>query len=179
VINWPNKQPILVAGDLLLRPWKTEDAEAVYKICQDSEIAEFQTLNSPFSYEDAKNFVTGNDESFYNQSSMAYAGEVNGQVVLSIVLHSVNKFDHVIEIGYWVSPTSRGQGLGTQAVRMLTNQAFEMGFRRVQAICDELNQGSISVLKKSGYILEARLERALTRRSGEQTQALLFATFPN
>lgn len=179
MITWPSEQPILVEDDLILRPWKPTDADVVFEICQDADIAEFQTLNVPFTRDDAANFVTGNDESFNNQRSMAYAGEVNGEVVLSVVLHSVNKFDHVIEIGYWVSPSARRQGLGTQAVRMLTKQAFDMGFRRVQAICDEVNQGSISVLEKAGYTLEARLNKALTRRSGEQTQALLFAAFPD
>ena len=165
-------------GDLTLRPWKQSDADEVFVICQDADIAEFQTLNVPFTHEDAQKFVTGNDESFEEHRSIAYAGEVDGRLALSVVLHSVNTFDHVVEIGYWVNPEMRQRGLGGAAVTSVTQLAFDMGFRRVQAICDEVNYGSIALLTHSGFTLEARLRNALTRRDGEQTVALLYAKFP-
>ena len=179
MINWPETQPILRDGELTLRTWRFEDADEVFEICQDADIAEFQTLNVPFTREDAKKFVTGNDEAYASQRVVPYAGEVDGKVALSVVLHAANKFDHVIEIGYWVAPEFRGRGLGTQAVGLLTQFAFDMGFRRVQAICDEVNDGSIALLERAGFQFETRLRNGLTRRNDEQTDALLFAKFPN
>lgn len=178
MITWPEVQPILRDGELTLRTWQGDDADEVFAICQDADIAEFQTLNVPFTTEDAQRFVTGNDESFKNQRVVAYAGEVDGKVALSAVLHSANKFDHVIEIGYWVAPEFRGRGLGTRAITLLTQLAFDMGFRRVQAICDEVNRGSIALLEKAGFEYETRLRNGLTRRNDEQTDALLYAKFP-
>lgn len=179
MITWPETQPILRGGELMLRPWQLSDADEVFEICQDADIAKFQTLNVPFTREDAHNFVTRNDEGFMSQRVMAYAGEFEGKVALSVVLHAANKFDHVIEIGYWVNPKFRGRGLGAQSVELLTQYAFDIGFRRVQAICDEVNLGSIALLKKAGYEYESRLRNGLTRRNDEQTDALLFAKIPN
>ena len=178
MITWPEVQPVLRDGELTLRTWQRGDADEVFEICQDADIAEFQTLNVPFTRQDAQDFVTGNDESFNGKTVVAYAGEVDGKVALSVVLHSANKFDHVIEIGYWVSPEFRGRGLGTKAVALLVQLAFDMGFRRVQAICDEVNAGSIALLEKAGFAFETRLRNGLTRRNDEQTDALLFAKFP-
>ncbi|MGH3450260.1 MAG: GNAT family N-acetyltransferase, partial [Haloechinothrix sp.] len=45
-------------GDLLLRPWQPQDAEAVYRACRDPEIQRWTTVPSPYLREHAEHFVT-------------------------------------------------------------------------------------------------------------------------
>ena len=45
-------------GALLLRPWRAEDADAVYRACQDPEIARWTMVPQPYRMEHAVDYVT-------------------------------------------------------------------------------------------------------------------------
>src|SRR6266508_2973041 len=47
----------LTEDDILLRPWRPEDADAVYAACQDPEIQRWTTVPSPYLAEHAARFV--------------------------------------------------------------------------------------------------------------------------
>ena len=49
-------------GELLLRPWRPDDAEAVYQACQDPLIPRWTTVPSPFLHEHARDFVTATSD---------------------------------------------------------------------------------------------------------------------
>ena len=36
-LDWPQEQPALDEGVLVLRPWRSDDADAVYRACQDAQ----------------------------------------------------------------------------------------------------------------------------------------------
>ena len=83
--------------------------------------------------------------------------------------------DHNAEIGYIISRDARGQGLATRATMMLTEYAFEIGFRRINALVMPDNIGSQKTLLKAGYYQECVMRDFFTRRNGEQTDAISFA----
>ena len=37
-LNWPEDQPILDGETIILRPWRPEDAQAVFEACQDRQL---------------------------------------------------------------------------------------------------------------------------------------------
>jgi RimJ/RimL family protein N-acetyltransferase len=57
-----------------------------------------------------------------------------------------------VEVGYGVSPLSRGNGAATAALRMLSLLAFEAGASEVLAEVLPENKASIRVVQKAGFV---------------------------
>lgn len=178
VINWPVSHPTLIDGDLLLRVWESADAQFLLESCQESAIQEFTTVPVPYTLANASDFIENVANWFDREESMGLVGCISGQPALSVALHHVNKFDHAIEIGYWVASDFRGSGLGARAAKLLTDYAFAIGFRRVEALTDPENIGSQKTLTAAGFEFENILRQKLTRRDGTQVDALVYSKFP-
>ncbi len=177
MINWPTSQEVLASGSLTLRPWELSDVDFVYTACQDPLIQEFTTVPSPYTLEDAKKFINRKREEFFSQVSMAYLGLVDNAPALSVSLHDIKVFDHLAELGYWVAKDFRGNGLGVKAAQLLTDYAFKIGFRRIEALTLPENIGSKRTLELSGFNFEVEIQNRLARRSGDQANGLLFSKF--
>ena len=68
------------------------------------------------------------------------------------------------EIGYWLGEEFWGRGIATQALRAVTDYAFEhYDLCRLYAHVFEWNMASARVLEKAGYTLEARLKKSVTK----------------
>ena len=178
MISWPISEPVLVDKALMLRPWHLDDVPAVFDICQDPTIQEFTTVPVPYTREIAELWIRTSPQKYLEREKISLAGIRNGELALSISLHSIHEFDHVGEIGYWVSPQARGEGLASLAVEMLTDFAFAIGFRRITAITLPENMASQKTLLNAGFELETVLRDGMTRRDGTQTNSVLFAKFP-
>jgi RimJ/RimL family protein N-acetyltransferase len=178
MISWPLSESVLVDKALMLRPWHLDDVSAVFEICQDPAIQEFTTVPVPYTKEIAELWIRSSAQKYVERDKISLAGVRNGELALSISLHSIHEFDHVGEIGYWVSPQARGEGLATHAVEMLTDFAFAIGFRRITAITLPENMASQKTLLNAGFELETVLRDGMTRRDGTQTNSVLFSKFP-
>mgnify|MGYP001816625209 CR=1 FL=1 len=56
------------------------------------------------------------------------------------------------EVGYWLRPEARGQGLCTEVVGRLVTSGFETwGFRRITIGCDGANRPSLGVAERLGF----------------------------
>ena len=65
------------------------------------------------------------------------------------------------EVGYWLGESFWGRGIATEALVAVTQYAIEThGFTRAFALPFAENAGSVRVLEKAGYVLEARLKRS-------------------
>jgi len=179
MISWPVSEPVLVDQTLMLRPWDIQDAGDVTQICQDPAIQEFTTVPLPYTREIADFWIKSRTKSYQDRNAISLAGIRNGELVLSVSLHNIKEFDHIGEIGYWVSPAARGEGLAAHAVEMLTNFAFGIGFRRVSALTLPENSASQKTLLKAGFEMETLLRDAMTKRDGSQTNSVVFSKFPN
>jgi RimJ/RimL family protein N-acetyltransferase len=178
MISWPIGEPVLVDKALMLRPWHLDDVSAVHEICQDPAIQEFTTVPVPYTRDIAEHWIRSSPQKYLEREKISLAGVRNGEIALSVSLHSIHEFDHVGEIGYWVSPSARGEGLASHAVTMLTEFAFAIGFRRITAITLPENAASQKTLLNAGFELETVLRDGMTRRDGTQTNSVLFAKFP-
>jgi len=178
MISWPPMEPVLVDSKLLLRPWALEDTQKVFEICQDPMIQEFTTVPVPYTREIAHAFIETRSAGYATRDLISLAGVRNGEIVLSVGIHSIHEFDHIGEVGYWVSPNARGEGLAALAVAMITDFAFGIGFRRLTAITLPENKASQKTLLNAGFEMETVLREGMTRRDGTQTDAVLFAKFP-
>jgi RimJ/RimL family protein N-acetyltransferase len=82
----------------------------------------------------------------------------------------------VCEIGVTLFSEVRGQGLGTDAVRLLTRYLHATGWSRVQASTAVTNQGMQRVLQRSGYALEGTLRSFAPQEDGRREDYLMYAS---
>ncbi|MFD2637898.1 GNAT family N-acetyltransferase [Piscibacillus salipiscarius] len=81
------------------------------------------------------------------------------------VLVGVVSFDNVVwdipktQIGFWINSRYSGKGYMTEAVEGLTNYGLEeLGFQRIEILCDSKNTKSRQVPERLGYELEGILK---------------------
>ncbi|MGN7410109.1 GNAT family N-acetyltransferase [Sporosarcina sp. SAFN-010] len=92
-----------------------------------------------------------------------------GDFIGSSRLHRIDWSIPKLEIGYWLANGFEGKGYMTEAVERISEFAFdELGARRVEIRCDELNKKSRAVAERAGFELEAVLKN--DDRSADGTQ---------
>lgn len=80
------------------------------------------------------------------------------QFIGSSGLHNPNWNVPSFEIGYWIDSRFSGKGYMTEAVRGITDYAFEhLNARRIEIRCDRLNRRSIAIPERLGYTFEGTL----------------------
>ena len=154
--------------ELALRPWREEDAPAVYDACQDTEIQRWiPVIPRPYTMEDALAFVRG------EAHSLAVAEE--GTVVGSIAMR-VNEQSRTGHIGYW---WAWGRRITTRALRLLCRHGLEkLGLERLELITDPDNIGSQRVAEKVGFQREGVLRSHLLQSDGRRRDSLMFSVLP-
>jgi RimJ/RimL family protein N-acetyltransferase len=92
-------------------------------------------------------------------------------------LHRINWNVPKFEIGYWLRTSYVGQGYMTEAVRGITDFAFDvLGAQRVEIRCDIRNERSAAVAKRLNFPLEGILRCDDKHHiSGELRDTMIFA----
>jgi RimJ/RimL family protein N-acetyltransferase len=112
-------------------------------------------------------FEFGNDWADGQHASWAVADETD-RLVGSVSLHHIDRDQRETQIGYWVSPWARGQGVATAAVRLAVTYAFfDLELRRVIAYHAIENVASCAVTRGAGFRLEGELKRSYRYADGE------------
>jgi RimJ/RimL family protein N-acetyltransferase len=83
-----------------------------------------------------------------------------------------------LELGYIVAREARGQGLGSEILRVLTAWAFdEVDAQRAYLIIDVENRASARVAERCGYRLEGVM-RSIYVKQGQRADAGLWSRLP-
>lgn len=84
-----------------------------------------------------------------------------------ISLHPINWDYGKFEIGYWLCLAARGKGYATEAVRLMSDCAFEhLHAQRVEIVVQVDNPSSCRVADRAGFVLEGTLRRHLPAPDG-------------
>ena len=152
---WPEQQPILGDGRLTLRPWNADDADCVFRACQDADIQRYTTVPVPYLREHAEGFVVAAPAKYRlrEAAGFAVATTATGQVVGSCGLGPVNLVDRTSGGGYWVAPWGRGRGVAASALDILTTWALDpRRLRRIQMEIEPENAASVAAAVRAGYV---------------------------
>jgi RimJ/RimL family protein N-acetyltransferase len=152
--------PPLTDGVVTLRPWGEEgDVEAIVAACNDRAIAEFlDMIPSPYTDADARDYIERTRQGWAEGKTSNFAVLVDGAAMGSIGVHWLEPDQGLAEVGYWVAPEARGQGICTRAVRLVSGWVFERpGMERLQLRADEQNAASCKVAEKAGFTREGIL----------------------
>jgi RimJ/RimL family protein N-acetyltransferase len=163
----------ITAEGLELRPWRPEDAdEDLVKACNDPMIARFlPLLPQPYTDESARWWVEQGAPAAWDEGGAAFRVASSGthKLLGTIGIGSVHTGRRQAEVGYWVAPWARGQGVATRATRAVTEWAFRQGFHRLELLAAKENPASQRVALAAGYTREGtRREAGVTREDGHQ-----------
>ena len=177
---WPSEIPVLQNGSVTLRPLEDTDIDAVYRACQDPLIPQFTRVVSPYSREDAADFVRSSPFAFTERRAIQFAIESgvgnDKEFAGAISLHSIKLADHAAELGYWMVPEFRDKNICSVAAELLTEFGIgSIGFNRIEALVDHDNIASQKVLQKAGFEREGLLHKKVTKESGATVDMYIFA----
>jgi RimJ/RimL family protein N-acetyltransferase len=160
---------------LVLRPFHTDDVDAVFRASQDPETQRWiPTIPRPYTREDARGFV--------EDIAMRQRAERTG---LSVVIEAGGALAGTAglsftpgrlgpEIGYSVAPWARRNGYAAEATHALAAWAFRYGAARVHLVTDVGNTASQAVARKAGFTQEGIVRACLQYRDGRRGDAVLF-----
>ena len=174
-------QPTLPGRRVRLRPWRADDAAAVYAACQDAELQRWTEVPVPYLPEHAEQYVGPVAADTWAAGGALFAVEelAGGGPVGAVTLFGVR--DGVAAVGYWTIAAQRGRGLTGEALRVLRDWTFdELGARRVELIADPANTGSCRVAESAGLRAEGVLRQRYLHRGvpGDVVLYALLATDP-
>lgn len=180
MIWWPTEIPTLQYGRLTLRRAIQDDVQAIFEACQDPLIPRFTTVPSDYTILHAQNFVDRTQESLELERELPFVitfDVAEGEKFAGVIsLHTINTHNHCAEIGYWMHPDMRGQGIATTAAKLITNLGItSIGFRRIEGVVDVENIASQKLLLKAGYEREGVLKKKVTREDGSQLDMAMLA----
>ena len=145
--------PTLRDGDLVLRPKRPDDVDAVTAACQDPEIPRWTFVPSPYSRADAEAyFARSAEEATAWTAFNLLAVDAQDRLLGSFGLMELDLEPGYGEIGYWVVAEARGRGVATRGVRMLADWAREeLGLTRIDVLPHKDNAPSRRVAEKAGF----------------------------
>lgn len=158
-----------------IRDWRSGDEDSLALHANNENV--WRNLRDsfphPYTRRDAENWIALCQS---QTPEISFAIEVDASAVggIGFVLKE-DVYRRSIEIGYWLSEDFWGRGIMTQAVRAMTDYAFDnFDVCRIYAGVFEWNRGSMRVLEKAGYDFEARLKKSITK-NGQCIDEMIYA----
>ena len=145
-------QVVQVYFDLLahrLRALQPNDAEWIYRACQDPDIQRWTMVPRPYTREHADSFVVDRGGEL---AAYAIVTSLTDEPVGVAGLHHVR--DGVASVGYWVAPWGRGNGAAANALRVLRTLIHRnTQAHTVRALIAETNLASRRTAERAGFTL--------------------------
>lgn len=149
----PLPDPPLRSGELVLRPWRLEDAPALVAAWADDEIQRWTGVPALRDRTAAERWIAADTVRRERDLSLDLvvwrAGRVAGEVGLS----APDRRQGTVDIGWWTMPLDRGQRVASTASTLLVAWAASTLGVAVVARCDPSNPASVVVARRSGAMV--------------------------
>lgn len=151
----PTLVPPPTDGVIALRPWTLVDLSAITIGCRDPDTQRFTRVPPNYTPDDARTFVMAAGQRLRDHAAaeLAVTDAADPTLVLGAVgIMGIDWTSGTAEIGYWVLPAHRRQGIATRAVRLATDWALSApGLARLVLIPSAGNAASAAVAHRAGY----------------------------
>jgi len=150
--------PVLESDRLLLRKVSDEDVAEIFLMRSDPENMKFIPRPLLQNHEDALAHIAMINDQIDANLGINWSVTVKGSdKMVGIMGFYRTQFEHYrSEIGYMIHPDFHGQGIVTEAIKLLIDYAFSaMGLHSIVAVIDPDNLASEKVLQKNGFTKEA------------------------
>lgn len=138
-----------------LRPVEKDDAEFLQWLMQHQEVRRWLgRVPEPISKMEEEEYIENLAD---DDDHIAFIVEKEGEPVGEISLMHINRAYSHCEFGFAVHPERHGEGIGTTALELVLEYAFdELNMHRVEGGYVEGNEGSRRVQEKCGFSEEGR-----------------------
>lgn len=160
--------------NLILRPWRESDAEALFKYARDERIGPAAGWPAHTSVENSRQIIK-DVLSAPNTYAITIRGSDEAVGSVGIFACTCEEYKNEPEIGYWIGVPFWGNGLVPEAVEALLDVCFDwMGAQRVWCGHYEGNERSRRVIEKCGFTYEFQRETELTQMN-ERRMTLFYS----
>ncbi|WEG07962.1 GNAT family N-acetyltransferase [Microbacterium horticulturae] len=143
-----------------------DDAESITAAAADPEVPRWTTLPSPYSLDDARDFIARAAAWTDEGSQLNWAIRHEGAWVGMIGLAHLEQ-GGAAEIGYWMAAPARGRGFLAEAARAVIDYAFaELKLARIEWRAVVGNIPSARTARALGFRYEGMLRQALSDPRG-------------
>jgi RimJ/RimL family protein N-acetyltransferase len=166
----------LVGQLATVRPWRKADAASLVKYGNNPNVARQlrDRFPHPYTPADAKQFINSVLDVHPTTSFAIAAPGAGGEAIGGIGFSpgaDVERYS--AEVGYWLAEPFWGRGITVEAVRLVSDYAFETcNMLRLFALPFADNTQSILVFYKAGYTREAVLRASSVNHGVARDQAL-------
>ncbi len=130
-----------------LRELQIDDAEWIYRACQDSEIQRWTTVPRPYLRDHAESFV---DNRSGELAAYAIVHSQSGETVGVVGIHDVSH--GIASVGYWVAPWGRRRGAAADALQVLEALiGRDTEALTIRALIAETNAASRRSAERAGF----------------------------
>lgn len=175
------QQVELTDGSILVRTYRDADASLLFEAVRES-IAEVSPwlpwCHENYSIEESREFITSRKAAAQSDEHYSFAvfQRNNPQRLLGGVgLNFINRVHQFGNLGYWVRTSAAGQGVASNAARLVAQFGFEkLGLQRIEILAAIPNVASQRVAEKTGAVREGILRKRLLIH-GEPQDAIMFS----
>lgn len=158
---------ILETKRLILRPWREDDAEDLYKYASDADIGFWAGWPCHTSVENSREIIR---TVLCAPETYAVCLKEDGKPIGSIGFHRADlaEKDDEYELGYWIGKAFWGKGLIPEAASEMLRYAFEeLGLSRIWCGYYDGNERSRRVQEKLGFVYHHTTEGVEVKLLGE------------
>ena len=164
---------------VILRPWKDEDADELYKYAKDPRVGPMAGWPPHTSVENSREIIRGvlSDPETYAVVLKSTGKPVGSVGIMIQGKGSAPMKAHEAEIGYWIGVPYWGQGLIPEAVCLLQRRCFEeLGCTAIWCGYFDGNEKSRSVQEKCGFIYHHSEEVEVSLLGERRTEHFSYIT---
>ncbi len=158
----------LTDGVVVVRGLRESDVPAIVAACQDPEIPRWTRVPSPYTAEDARQFlaIAAREAAAGDGVALALA-DGDDRLIGTVGLMDVR--DGSGEIGYWIAAEARGRGVAVRATVLLRDWAHaELGLHTIEVLPHRDNAPSRRVAERAGFSDTGELRRIGRMPPGRQ-----------
>jgi RimJ/RimL family protein N-acetyltransferase len=163
-----------------LRPFRLDDAEAIFEAVRESmrELGQWLSWCHPdYTIQDSIQFLTAQGETLRTNSEYGFAitDRANGRLLGACGINQFEKATRCANLGYWLRTSATQRGVATQAVRLVAHWTFaQLAIERIEIVAATGNHASQRVAERVGATREG-IARGRLRVHGAQHDAVIFS----
>lgn len=160
-------EPVLTDGNILLRPFRADDVDAVFEAVRESisELAPWmQWCHTDYARDETVAFIATLPDNWSTDQSYTFAivDARTNAFLGSVGLNVIRREYQMANLGYWVRSSATKRGVASAATRLLARFGFrELGFQRLEIVAAVGNRASQRAAEKAGATREGVLRKRL------------------
>jgi ribosomal-protein-serine acetyltransferase len=143
-------------GDIVLRPLVARDAGDLFMLVEQHRAALRKYMNwvdRTTAAADVNYYILTLDG--FWKTGLTYGVIVDDSIAGTVGFHHAELRNDRSEVGYWLAPPFQGRSIGSRAVDLALDAAFQFtSVNRIDAKVQPENKASIKLLEKLGFQLE-------------------------